>query len=345
MKINDSAFWNESLYLRLVNATIESGVEFEDPNRKGVIRRGLRFKWLPFDNKNDFPILMSKEVNFNNILTELVWFLKGDTNIKFLIDNGCNIWNKDAYNHYLKQYVKQYPNSPQNKFTIDEFVEQIKDDRLDQLKGFKLGDLGPVYGSQWRSKELINKHDILSDVLYKAQKEPFSSDLLISAWNHKKLKDMALKPCHFGFQIVNQPGGKKGKDVNCSLIWSQRSVDLFLGLPYNITSYAILHRFICELLGFKAIDLIGDLRNIHLYYNAIEAASKQYRRFIYAEEPLTYTDRKLVFNQTTMELIREDFNNGLGLNMDHVKKPSDLCKLIDYKSLGRISVDMLPYNN
>ena len=214
------------------------------------------------------------------MMTELKWFLKGDTNIKYLVDNGCNIWNGDAYKNYEK-YAKA------NSYGVDilsmeEFIDEIK---TNDLFAEEWGELGPIYGKQWRNwteyyVEKLNggnpiiverTKDQIENLINDLKSNPDSRRLMVNAWNVGELEDMTLPPCHYGFQCYVVDG-------KLSLMWSQRSVDTFLGLPFNIASYGMLLMLLCEETGYEPGDLIGNLGDVHLYNNHIEQAKEQVSR-------------------------------------------------------------------
>ena len=224
-----------------------------------------------------FPLLTTKRMAVKTMMTELKWFLKGDTNIKYLVDNGCDIWNGDAYKNFLKNSV---PHDRQE--TMKEFIEQIKTD--DEFAK-KWGELGPIYGKQWRSwsrnatrdEKIVDpgvytkQIDQIQDLISELKTNPDSRRLMVSAWNVSELPLVVLPPCHYGFQCYVNDG-------KLSLMWNQRSVDTFLGLPFNIASYAMLLTLLAEETGLEAGELIGNLGDTHLYLNHIQQAKEQINR-------------------------------------------------------------------
>jgi thymidylate synthase len=206
------------------------------------------------------------------MMTELKWFLKGDTNIKYLVDNNCNIWNGDAY----KKYADIECNPPHDhSLSQKEFIDNIK---TNDVFAEKWGELGPIYGKQWRkwgSGVLEDKHlepiDQIQNLINELKTNPNSRRLMVSAWNVGELNQMTLPPCHYGFQCYVVDG-------KLSLMWSQRSVDTFLGLPFNIASYGMLLMLLCEETGYEPGDLIGNLGDTHLYNNHWEQAKEQIDR-------------------------------------------------------------------
>ncbi len=232
------------------------------------------------------------------IMTELKWFLRGDTNIKYLVDNGCNIWNGDAYKNYLNTYKGNWV------MNMKEFVESIKNSD-DTAKMY--GDLGPIYGKQWRRWETDSVSiDQIQNLINELKTNPDSRRLMVNAWNVSELGEMTLPPCHYGFQcyvsdlspleIIDQakkdglwkdtiPEGmtlgelqKDFKTKKLSLMWNQRSVDTFLGLPFNIASYGMLLTLLSEEVGMVSGELIGNLGDTHLYSNHVEQAREQMER-------------------------------------------------------------------
>jgi thymidylate synthase len=189
------------------------------------------------------------------MMTELKWFLKGDTNIKYLVNNNCHIWDGDAY--------KAYPHK--DELTQKEFIEKI---RINPSFAKVYGELGPIYGKQWRD---WGGKDQIKELIKNIKENPDSRRLMVSAWNVGELEDVVLPPCHYGFQCYVNNG-------KLSLMWNQRSVDTFLGLPFNIASYGTLLLLLCEETGLEAGELIGNLGDTHLYKNHLEQAKEQVQR-------------------------------------------------------------------
>ena len=243
----------------------------EKPDRTGTGTLSYFGEQIRHDMSKGFPLLTTKKMAVKTMMTELKWFLKGDTNIKYLVDNGCNIWNGDAY----KRYADIECNPPHDhSLSQKEFVDKIKtDDEFAKV----WGELGPIYGKQWRNwfgyDENINhiRVDQIEQLIKNIKENPNSRRLMVSAWNVGELDKMVLPPCHYGFQCYVNDG-------KLSLMWNQRSVDTFLGLPFNIASYGMLLLLLCEETGLKPGELIGSLGDVHLYKNHLEQAHEQIKR-------------------------------------------------------------------
>jgi thymidylate synthase len=220
-------------YKNLLKDILDNGWIKSD--RTGTCTLSVFGRFIRHDMENGFPLLTTKKMSIKSITTELKWFLKGDTNIKYLQDNGCNIWNGD-YN---------------------------KSGRAD-------GELGAIYGKQWKD---WNGIDQITQLIKGLKENPNSRRHIVSAWNVGELDQMTLPPCHYSFQCYVSNNGK------LSLMWNQRSVDTFLGLPYNIASYGMLLLLLCKETGYEPGELIGSLGDVHLYSNHIEQAKLQLTRF------------------------------------------------------------------
>ena len=232
-------------YQDLLSDVIGEGVEKTDRTGTGTL--SLFGRSIKHKMEDGFPILTTKKVAFKTMVTELKWFLKGDTNIKYLQDNNCKIWDGDY-----------------------------------KRSGRTDGELGPIYGKQWRD---WNGIDQLENLIVGLINEPDSRRHIVSAWNVEDLSYMTLPPCHYSFQCYVA-------DNKLSLMWNQRSADLFLGVPFNISSYGLLLELLCAETGYEPGELIGRFGDIHLYKNHIEQAEEQIDRYSF-ELPklgLTYYD-------------------------------------------------------
>jgi thymidylate synthase len=255
--------------------------------------------------KDGFPLLTTKKMPFKTIVTELLWFLQGNTNIKYLVDNNCHIWDGDAFKNYVNTYKGNFP------MGMEEFIETIKTN--DEFAE-RWGDLGPIYGKQWRNWENYNGlhldesidqiHRLIADLT----NNPDSRRMMVNAWNVGELDQMVLPPCHYGFQVYTRELSEyekqeqyftkyperesdtkfisdedfkeilKGPQRAISLMWNQRSVDTFLGLPFNIASYGLLLMMLADEVNMVPDQLIGNLGDVHLYSNHIEQAKEQIQR-------------------------------------------------------------------
>lgn len=254
----------DNQYLALLDRILEYGVEKSDRTGTGTLSVfGGQFI---HDMKDGFPLLTTKRIAVKTMMTELKWFLKGDTNIKYLVDNGCNIWNGDAYKSYLKTAEER--NYGDMTLSMEDFVNTIKSN---DAFATQFGELGPIYGSQWRQFGVWAPVDQMAELIDGLKNNPDSRRHLVTAWNPEDLYDVVLPPCHYGFQCYVADG-------ELSLMWNQRSVDTFLGLPFNIASYATLLLLLCEETGYKPGRLIGNLGDIHIYKNHMDAVQEQLGR-------------------------------------------------------------------
>lgn len=256
-------------YLDLMQHILDHGVDKGD--RTGTGTRSVFGYQMRFDLKEGFPLVTTKKVHLPSIIHELLWFLRGDTNIQYLAQNGVNIWNDWPYQSYLQQngLEEQFPKySDEWKEEMKVFVERVKtDDAFAQ----KWGELGPVYGSQWRNFEGV---DQISQVIADIKKNPNSRRLMVSAWNPKDIPVMVqsgLPPCHTIFQFYVAQGR-----LSCQLY--QRSADVFLGVPFNIASYALLTMMVAQVCDLEYGDFVHTFGDAHLYSNHFDQASLQLSR-------------------------------------------------------------------
>jgi thymidylate synthase len=311
-------------YTDLLQDILDNGVKKQDRTGTGTI--SVFGRQIRHDMKDGFPLLTTKKMPFKTIVTELLWFLRGDTNIKYLVDNGCNIWNGDAYKNYENNWLKENPPmaGPYTDpcLTMKEFIDKIKND-----KEFsdRFGNLGPIYGKQWRSWTAMDtseikihtyKIDQIQNLINDLKTNPDSRRLMVNAWNVGELDQMVLPPCHYGFQVYTRElseqerinllhikNGNKGHHIEAgfnmldefdiptraiSLMWNQRSVDTFLGLPFNIASYGLLLEIISKEVNMVPDQLIGNLGDVHLYSNHIDAAKEQIGRELTYDEKVEY---------------------------------------------------------
>ena len=256
-------------YHDLMKRVLDEGVQKGDRTGTGTL--SVFGHQMRFNLEDGFPLVTTKKVHLKSIIHELLWFLKGDTNIQYLVQNGVNIWNEWPYQSYLKQsnLEDSFPKYSESwKTRMKEFVAEIKTN-----DGFaeKYGELGPVYGRQWRNFEGI---DQISQLIADIKNNPNSRRLLVSAWNPKDIPVMAksgLPPCHtlFQFYVAN------GK-LSCQLY--QRSADIFLGVPFNIASYALLTMMIADVCNLGYGDFVHTMGDAHLYNNHLDQTKEQLSR-------------------------------------------------------------------
>ncbi|HAD96221.1 MAG TPA: thymidylate synthase [Cryomorphaceae bacterium] len=226
---------------------------------------------MRFDLQEGFPLLTTKKVHLKSIIHELLWFLNGDTNIRYLVQNGVNIWNEWPYQNFLKENSKEdeLPKySTAWKEEMKNFVNRIKEDKEFAARW---GELGPVYGRQWRNFEGV---DQISQLIEDIKRNPNSRRLLVSAWNPKEIPVMVksgLPPCHTLFQFYIADG-----KLSCQLY--QRSADIFLGVPFNIASYALLTMMIARVCGLEYGDFVHTMGDAHVYMNHMDQVQEQLSR-------------------------------------------------------------------
>jgi len=382
----------DARYQGLLEDILQWGVEKKDRTGTGTISvfgRQIRHKM-----SEGFPLLTTKKMHWNSVVTELLWFLRGETNIKFLLDYDCHIWDGDAYKRYVTHwgnpidpinYELYGPNTTMNCFhedkrlyTKEEFVKQIK---TDETFAKQWGDLGPIYGKQWRdwgsqrvSKRFYEKPipyskfvmeggiDQIQNLINELKTNPDSRRLMVNAWNVGELDQMVLPPCHYGFQVYtrelseserfNWYGNKIDSHMHhdhivqemnqenvptraISLMWNQRSVDTFLGLPFNIASYGLLLEIIAKEVNMVPDELIGNLGDVHLYSNHIEQAKEQIGRTPYELPTVKITERNWYMHEKVKEHLGEK-------TLDEKLKSyrPDCFELIGYESHPKIKAPL-----
>jgi thymidylate synthase len=338
-------------YQQLLQDIIDFGVEKKD--RTGTGTKSIFGYTIRHNMSEGFPLLTTKKMAWKTMVTELLWFLRGDTNIKYLVDNNCHIWDGDAYKNYCKTYPDvektfQYEGSniEVRKMTQEEFINKIKTD--DEFAK-QWGELGSIYGKQWRSWEkwyidenqryltFTKKIDQIANLINDLKTNPDSRRLMVNAWNVGELDEMVLPPCHYGFQVYTRELSNKERiilmnkklgvtdtlpqyyntdgemDKNniptraISLMWNQRSVDTFLGLPFNIASYGLLLMMLANEVNMVPDELIGNLGDTHIYLNHIEQAKEQIGR-----EPMelpTVHVRDGIFCSSVNDVILENYQS------------------------------------
>jgi thymidylate synthase len=334
-------------YTALLQDILDNGVTKQDRTGTGTI--SVFGRTIRHNMKDGFPLLTTKKMHWKSIVTELLWFLRGDTNIKYLVDNGCHIWDGDAYKRYwnsieTSEYDGIGPTSIKlPTLTKEEFINKIKND--DEFAK-KWGDLGPIYGKQWRSwgelteptitynldnvEKLMNGIDQIANSINLLKTDPDSRRNKVSAWNVGELDQMTIPPCHTDFQFYTRELSRKERseyyykhgnsegivegsldrpiwendetahkwyDENdiptraISLMWNQRSCDLFLGIPFNIASYGLLLQIIAREVNMVPDELIGNLGDVHLYNNHIEQAKEQIGREYTEDERIEFLQK------------------------------------------------------
>lgn len=236
---------------------LDNGTSRED--RTGTGTKGVFGYQMRFDLSEGFPLLTTKKVHFPSLAKELLWFVSGDTNIKWLVENKVRIWNEWPYQ--LFQESKDFAGE-----SMDEFVERIiNDDAFAQ----KYGELGPVYGKQWRD---FGGVDQLQNVIDTIKTNPFSRRIIMSAWNPAEVDQMALPPCHAFMQFY------VSNDNKLSLQLYQRSADVFLGVPFNIASYALLLHMVAKVCDLEVGEFIHTFGDLHIYNDHFDAIQTQLSR-------------------------------------------------------------------
>ena len=287
-------------YLELLKEIKSNGTKKDDRTVTGTI--SIFGHQMRFNLKEGFPLVTTKKVNFNAILHELLWFIKGDTNIEYLVKNNVNIWNEWPFQSWLEktsQSESLIMHSAEWKEKLTEFIELIK---TDSTFSAKYGDLGPVYGKQWRDFEGI---DQLNQVVEDLKNNPNSRRHIVSAWNPKEIPIMiksGLPPCHTLFQFYVSDG-----KLSCQLY--QRSADVFLGVPYNIASYALLTYMMASVTNLEVGEFIHSLGDTHIYLNHIDQVEEQLLRQPYILPKIKINKKANLFDYVFEDFELQDYKS------------------------------------
>ena len=278
-------------YQQLIRRILTDGTLRADRTGTGTI--SVFGAQLRHNMSEGFPLLTTKKMAVKTMMTELKWFLKGDTNIKYLVDNNCKIWNGDAYKNYLAH--------SKNPLSMEDFIEEIK---KDDLFATQWGELGPIYGAQWRHWLVKDESsydgeyvwvDQIKNLINGLKNNPYSRRHMVSAWNVGQMEEMVLPPCHYGFQCYISNG-------KLSLMWNQRSVDTFLGLPFNFASYGTLLELLAIEVGAEPGELICNLGDVHLYSNHIDQAEELIQREPYQLPTIEFSNIDILKGEWDYEL-------------------------------------------
>jgi len=308
-------------YQQLLQDIIDYGVEKKD--RTGTGTKSIFGYTIRHKMSDGFPLLTTKKMAWKTMVTELLWFLRGDTNIKYLVDNNCHIWDGDAYKNYKNKtnedFIKSDITLPPSYYPMDKevFINKIK---TDEEFARQWGELGPIYGKQWRSWQddfgpnrlplfpPNNKIDQIQNLINDLKTNPDSRRLMVNSWNVGEIDQMVLPPCHYGFQVYTRELSLEERQLRCpvwtedsygidgelrspltidwertpkraiSLMWNQRSCDVPLGIPMNISSYGLLLMMIADEVNMIPEELIGNLGDCHIYLNQMEGVKEQIGR-------------------------------------------------------------------
>lgn len=320
----------DKAYLDLMKDVLDNGVEKD--TRSGKVR-SVFGRMLRFNLKEGLPILTTKKVFSRGCIEELLWFLKGSTNIKYLVEHNVHIWDDDAYRHY-KELINRYNEYYKDDMIFDEIKYNImsKEEFLEAVKNevnpathrqlldkhfndidYVCGDLGPVYGKQWRAFG-YNEIDQVQKVIDTLKTNPDDRRLLVIAFNPDVLDEVALPPCHILFQFYTKPLPNGKRELSC--MWTQRSVDLPLGWALNVMSYSILTHMIAQCCDMEVGEIMCSLGDVHIYENQVEGCKEQL-----ANDPYKYDLPKLWLNPNI-----KDIN----------KFTIDDIKILDYQSYPKI---------
>lgn len=266
----------EYQYLDLLKDVLKNGVKNTDRGT-GSVSYSVFGRQTRYDLSQGFPLLTTKKVYWKGVLAELYWFMSGQTNIKYLVDNNVHIWDDYPYKIFLQKSKNQIANSKNQKVTKEEFVEKIK---TDAAFAKKWGELPKIYGEMWRSWPTRNggKIDQLGWVLKELKDDPDARNLLVTSWNPEYLYTMASYEDASRFPICHNMYQISQKDGKLYLQLYQRSADLFLGVPFNIASYSLLLLILCQITGYKPGEFVHTFGDAHIYSNHIDQVKEELKR-------------------------------------------------------------------
>jgi thymidylate synthase len=334
-------------YQSLLQDILDNGVSKKDRTGTGTI--SVFGRQIRHDMKTGFPLLTTKKMAWKSIVTELLWFLRGSSDIRFLWENNCTIWDGDCFSNYLKNrdrfsnkdnvnedvVINGMNGSSNRAYTKEEFINKIKTD--DEFAK-KWGELGKIYGKQWRSWN--DNIDQISDLIKQLKENPDSRRLLLSAWNPSELDQMVLPPCHYGFQVYTRElsrderidlyikkYGDSGMDYGkykdtiptraISLMFNMRSTDVGLGLSFNLSSYGLLLMMIAKQVNMVPEELIYNGGDVHLYLNHIEPIKEQLTRESYELPTVKISDRVVsdISEYTLDDIVLENYQSHPSIKM------------------------------
>lgn len=373
----------DHIYHNLLSTILEKGFTYEDPNRKGVNRLQVQDYRFEHSFKDGFPAITTKKLAWKSVVGETLWILRGDTNIKYLLNNKIPIWNKDAYNYYLREHIPEH-----GTLTQEEFIELIKQNEKPIYH--ELGDLGKVYGHQLR--RFGGEFDQLEWMLKTLLENPMATKKHVSYINPNDKEHQALTPCHTGWKILTRPlspveivdqaekegiwedgsgfdadlfkensngqlfhefiGEKQSKLKRYAfkLEFTMDSVDTFLGLPFNIASYALLAKIIGKMVNMVPEGIIGNLSNVHIYEPHLGAVKKQLDNDPYKHGQCNLKmsdDVEYLFEYYRKPKVDNDLYYKRSGALDTVLNKLNIndFTLDGYKSYPLIKAEMLAYDN
>ncbi len=307
-------------YEKILSEIFFKGYKYLDPSRKGVYRYEIpsyNVRYCLEDNK--IPVISLKKIYYKGAINELICFLNGFTDVREYWKRGVNFWDKD---------VARF-----NNISVEELRNTTDD---------KLTDMGAIYPFQWRNPE----NDQIAQLIYSMVHNPMSTSLIVNSWDSKQLKNMCLPPCHYSFQVICYP---VDDTYEFELHWSQRSTDVFLGLPTNVIFYSLLCRLLELFTGYKAKNVVGDLKNVHLYDNqysaAVEVASRN--PFFHNDPSLEISDELQSMLEDSNSIIKNLSYKNFIIYLDSILSnlSDDMFKVIGYESYSPIKVEMLAHSD